>query len=312
MIGRGAFQSALFPGIRLHWGRGYNPQAMMYDKVLTRTKDSTQAYEDDQQSLGFGLVPEKGEGAPLQYATNSEGLLKRYVWTSFALGFTVSRELVDDQKYRVVQDMSNDLGVSARHTVETEAAELVNDAFDGNTYTGVDGLALAHIAHTSSSGGATQNNRPIDDTGAAADVDLSTTALNVMETDVGDWTDDQGIPIAAKVNTLVVSTQQRALGTQLLFSPDMPDTAQRSINPYHSSHNPNKMKLVVWRGYLSDATQWTGITDVRNGLKFTWRNAWELAEAPDFDTKGRKYSIWGRFGLGFTDWRGAYSCPGAV
>ena len=100
MIGRGAFQSALFPGIRLHWGRGYNPQAMMYDKVLTRTKDSTQAYEDDQQSLGFGLVPEKGEGAPLQYATNSEGLLKRYVWTSFALGFTVSRDLDNNCQFK--------------------------------------------------------------------------------------------------------------------------------------------------------------------------------------------------------------------
>ena len=186
----------------------------------------------------------------------------------------------------------------------------MNNAFS-TAQLGIDGLTLCHVAHTpgGSGAGGTQNNRPMDSTGVIANVDLSDTALQIMETDVAGWTDDNGVPKAVMVKKLVIAQRNRPLATQLLMSPQMPTTANRSINPFHKDYGPD-LQLVVWPSYLTDADAWFGVTDCMDGLQFFWRNSWELAQENDFDTKGKKYSIWGRFGVGFTDWRGIYGCPG--
>lgn len=296
-IQTGQFQSALFPGILKFWGDGYRAKPEIYSKVFEVTR-SKKNYEDDQQFLGYGLIPVKAEGAALYYASTNEGRKKRYVWTSYAQGFTVSRELIEDELYGIIGKLSKALGTSARHTVEYIAANVLNRAFDTN-YVGVDNLPLCHTAHTSAGSGATMSNR------LATDSDLSATALEAIFTQTANQVDDNGIRMALTPQKLIIPRGLAITAKQLIESPDHPETPNRSINPFHG-----ELDIIVW-DYLTDPDAWFCQNDCENGLMFFWRNMWEMAQDNDFDTLGKKYRLWGRFGLGWTDFRQIIGTPGA-
>lgn len=295
-ISTGQLQSALFPGIRKLWGMGYAQKPEVYSKVFEVAR-SKKNYEDDQQLLGFGLVPVKPEGSALYYASTAEGRKKRYHWTSYAQGFSVSRELMEDEMYGVIQKLAKSLGNSARHTVETIAANILNRAFN-SSYVGVDGKALCVSDHPSAGSGGSMSNIP---TTAA---DLSLTMIETACTDISNFVDDNGIRMAASPTKIIVPRGLAATAKQLIKSPDNPETANRGINPFHG-----ELEILVW-DYLTTQDQYYFQTDTESGLMFFWRNAWEMAQDNDFDTLGKKYRLWGRFGLGWTDWRQMYGVQG--
>jgi len=78
----------------------------------------------------------------------------------FALGFALSRRTVEDDKYKKANQAAKWLANAGRMTSEARSAALLDDAFAGATFKGIDGLALCHTAHTLFNSSATMANLP--------------------------------------------------------------------------------------------------------------------------------------------------------
>jgi hypothetical protein len=85
------------------------------------------------------------------------------------------------------------------------------------------------------------------------------------------------------------------------------DTANRADN-WMKTQN---LRVVVW-SKLTDSDAWFLLTDKSQaGLVFYDRNNLETDSDRDFKTKDFMYSVYTRFSVGWTDWRGIFGTPGA-
>ena len=86
---------ALWPGIKAFWGQVYDSHKEEF-KDLFDMETSSQAYEEDVQLTGFGLVPQKAEGKATTYDSEIQGFTTRYTHVAYSLGYIVTREEQDD------------------------------------------------------------------------------------------------------------------------------------------------------------------------------------------------------------------------
>ena len=145
-ISSSSFARALEPGVKEWWGRAYDewPEEC---KVLFESDTSMRAYEEDVSISGFGLAQNKGEGDGIAYDTEKQGFLTRYSHVTYALGFIITREMVEDDLYDVAaQRKAKSLAFSMRQTKEVNAANVYNRAFNAS-YLGTGGLEMCSTAH---------------------------------------------------------------------------------------------------------------------------------------------------------------------
>src|SRR5688572_30357206 len=117
-ITTGAIAKLLRPGLNAIWGRDYveHPQEW---RELVDVFTSDMGYEEDVQMLGFGLAPVKPEGAGISYDTTGQGPVTRYTHVAYGLGYIVTREAIDDNKYeRNAISGARNLALSFRQTKE--------------------------------------------------------------------------------------------------------------------------------------------------------------------------------------------------
>jgi hypothetical protein len=118
--------------------------------------------------------------------------------------------------------------------------------------------------------------------------------------DIGDWTDDSSLNIAAKPVKLIVPTELDFTAAKLLRSAKVPEDANNAMNPIAGrvSYSVNN--------YLTDADAWFLITDVPVGMVFYWRRRPEFTQDNDFDTENLKWKTTFRCVAGWNDPRGIY------
>src|SRR5262245_65207482 len=119
------------------------------------------AWFDDWQVAGFGSLLEKPEGSKIIYQDPMPGSPKRYTATTYALGFRITEEMMEDDLYGIVGNkLSRALGRSVRDNFELVAASILNNAFN-TAFTGFeDGVQLCYTTNTRITGG-TQEKRPV-------------------------------------------------------------------------------------------------------------------------------------------------------
>lgn len=187
---------------------------------------------------------------------------------------------------------------------DTTCANIFNSyGFSGTGsahMTGMDGLALFHIAHTLTGGG-TYANKP------TTDADLSITslenALYNMRLTVGDR--NELLDLTPKI--LLIPPQLERTAYELLKSSGRPDTANRADNWIPSQG----LQMVVWNR-LSDTNAWFLLTDkAQHNLIYYNRLELETDTDRDFNTKDTVYSAVSRFSVGWADWRGVYGTSGS-
>jgi hypothetical protein len=95
--------------------------------------------------------------------------VKEYTHTTHAIGFKVSYEAAEDDKFGVVNATSASIGDSLAESAEIYFANVWNNAFaaDATPVLTVDGLSIMNDAHDDGAGG------PIQDNNFAADVSLA-------------------------------------------------------------------------------------------------------------------------------------------
>jgi hypothetical protein len=296
----GSFAKALWPGVNAWYGKAYNEYPVEFEQLFDKST-SNRAYEEDVGLASFGLAIQKPEGSPISYDSERQGFTSRYTHAVFALGFIITREIMEDDLYDVVgQNKAKGLAYSIRQTKEVLGANVYNRAFNAS-YVGGDGVSLLSAAHPNVSGGTFSNL-----IGTAAD--LSEAALEQAAIDIAGYTNDRGLRIAVKPKTLVIPYQLQFEASRILRSVGRVGTNNNDIN---ALKDMGVFKDVVVNHYLTDADAWFIRTDVPNGMKYFSRRDDEFGMDNDFDTENAKFKASFRASWGWTDPKGLYGSPGA-
>lgn len=301
VINTGTHPKLLWPGVHTVWGQIYEAHPKEYED-LYEMESSKKAYEQDVQVTGFGLATVKGQGAPVQYDSEEQGLVSTYTHVAYALGYIVTHEELMDNLYKEVSSRRAKANAfSINQTVETVAALVYNDAFAGNYYKHADGQPLISASHVQVSGG-TFSNR------LTPDADLSEAALEDINIQIMQMTMDRGLKIAGQGMSLHIAPSELYNANRIMKSVLQNDTANNAINALKATNAlPKGIKL---NHYFTSPQAWFIRTNVPNGMTFFWRAKPEFSQDNDFDTKNAKAATYMRFSLGNTDPRGIYGSNG--
>src|ERR1044072_3058464 len=147
---------ALWPGVKAWWGKAYADHNVEYTELFD-TEGSDKAYEEVVQAVGFGVAPVKNQGSPVVYDSDVQGPTTRFTHVTYALGYIVSMEEIEDNLYaEVSKTRASSLARSLRQTKERVAAGIYNRA-ETSGYNGGDGVTLLSASHPNTSGGTFSN-----------------------------------------------------------------------------------------------------------------------------------------------------------
>jgi len=300
MITSSSFAKALYPGVSSWFGMSYNDYESEYTRLF-ETLTSKRAYEEDVQAIGLGLARKKPEGESIEFDDMRQGFITRYSHAVFALGFTITREMVEDDQYGIIGPKKADaLARSMRYTKELIAANILNRAFDSN-YVGGDGKELCATDHPYFTGGTWQNELTVA-------ADISEASLEQAVIDIAKWVDERGLKIRVKPVTLHIPVDIMFDVERLLRTPGRVGTANVDIN---ALDRMGYFKQVYVHQFFTDADAWFIKTDVKDGLKFYQRRALEFGIDNEFETEAAKFKATERYSAGWTDPRVLYGSPGA-
>lgn len=298
-IVRGQMAFLLAPGLNLETFGRYRDRPEEYRRIVN-VQDSRRAYEESMGISGLGPLAKKGE---LETTILDEPLKLggvRWIHDTFALGFAISKEMLDDDQYGVMKQLAGQLGRSSRFTSELFGHDVYNNGFTTAKYVGRDGKALFATDHPIVGTGGTFANRPL------VDVDLSEAAIEAAIQSFDNMTDDRGMPIDIAPQTLLVSPENEMLARRLLQSAGMPGTNNNDINPIQG-----RLTIVVSH-YLVDKDAWFVLGPPGDiGIKFYWREMPDTKTWDDDDADATFHKIRQRHSVGFDDPRGVYGSPGA-
>jgi len=302
VINRANFAKDLYPGVSKWFGLKYAEYPNEFLQIFEKNT-SDKAFEEEMSVSTMGMLQLKTEGGGIAYDEMAQGNLYRYTFATYALGFMITRELYEDG-LAVTQGMrrAQALAFSARQTQETLAANIMNRAFNSD-YTYHDAKELLATGRTLGRFGGTWANM------LSVAADLSEEALEQAIIDIGNFTNDRGLKIAIKPQSLIIPPSLMFEAQRILKSDNQPGTANNDINAIKSMGN--FPKGVVVNHYLTDTDAWFIKTDAPDGLKFFERRALAFDTDNDWETENAKFKCTFRAGWGCTDPRGIYGSAGA-
>lgn len=300
VINSGSFAKALWPGVNAWYGKAYAEYATEYDKLFDKFS-SNKPFEEDVGVSSFGLAVNKPEGSAISYDSERQAFITRYQHAVFALGFIITREMMEDDQYDVVgQRKAQGLAFSMRQTKEVIAANVYNRAFSAS-YTGGDGVSLINASHPNVKGGTWSNQ-------IATAADLSEAALEQAVIDIAGFTNDAGLLIAVRPDALIIPRQLTFEAQRILGTDKRPGTDNNDLN---AIKDMGLIPKVVVNHYLTDPDAWFIRTNVPHGMKHFERRADAFDMDNDWDTENAKFKATARYSFGWTDPRGLYGSAGA-
>lgn len=292
-----AFSAALAPGIRNWVYEKYKTFPDQYQPIFNMGS-STKAFEKDMTAGGFGLVPKKPKGQGITYDDIIQGLETQYTHDTYAKGFRVEEEFMEDELYGIIKKRSKALGRVTKLTVNIQACSMFNNAFSAS-YLGADGKALCATDHPRLDGGTALSNR------LSTDSDLSPSSIKDGIFLLEETLDERGLMLYFMAKRLIVPSELRFDAKEYLKSDKMADSADNNMNSLKGELEP-----YVWN-FLTDADAWFIQAD-EHELHFIWRKKPVFKNSDDFDTGDALFSVKFRMSYGWTDWRGVIGTPGAA
>jgi len=300
VINTGSFAKALWPGVNAWYGKSYAEYPEEYLKLFEKYS-STKTFEEDVGISSFGLAVQKPEGAPVTYDTERQAFITRYQHVVWALGFVITREMMEDDQYDIVgQRKAQGLAFSIRQTKEIIGANVYNRAYNP-AYVGGDGVSMIANNHPNIKGG-TQSNI------LATPSDLSEAALEQACIDIAGFTNDAGLLIAVRPKSLVIPRQLMFEAKRILNSDGRVGTDANDLNALKTM---GIIPEIITNHYLTDVDAWFIRTDAPHGTKYFERRADSFDMDNDWDTENAKFKASSRYSFGWTDWRGIYGSQGA-
>jgi len=270
---------------------------------------SRRAYEESMRVSGLGTLVLKAEGTPVAYDEPVIGDRKRTLNATYALGYRVPMELVEDDQHGIVAQFPADLADATKDHTDTLAAGPYNDAFAGGTFTGMpEGGAgtrrsLCNTGHVPLKTTGTQSNR------ASPGVALSVTGIQDGVTNMRLTQSEEGRDTPIRPTTLLHHPNDAWTAAAILESEHEPFTAENQINTVKGSRLG--ISPVDWPK-LTDTDAWFLLAEGRKrSVKFYRRKPATFDRGRDMDTFDSKFTVHYRAHPTFDDWRGVYgSAPG--
>lgn len=284
---RGQFGQLLAPGLNEVMFEWLKEHPEEYSQFLN-VESSASAYDEDQIVAGLGLARKKPEGEGITYDDPIQGASKRYIHESFALGWQITREMLDDEKYGVMKKIPAELMKGSRQTWEQLGANVLNGAF-GTTVI-ADGLALCHTAHPLLGGGTYQNR-------LNPDSDISLTSMQDILIIFENMVNERGLRMRLEPSMLWIPPNLQFISGEILQSQFKPQTGNNDVNVLQGRLTPAVLH------FLTSSTAWF-VTADEHFMKFKWRQKPTTDTIDDFETKGVKNSIYFRCSAGATHWQG--------
>lgn len=300
IINSGSFSKALWPGVNAWYGKAYDEYETEYDKLFDKFT-SQKAFEEDVGISSFGLAVNKPEGAGISYDSERQAFTTRYQHAVFALGFVITREMMEDDQYDVVgQRKAQGMAFSMRQTKEVIGANVYNRGFN-SSYTGGDGKELISNAHVNIKGGTWSNT-------LSTAADLSEAALEQAAIDIAGFTNDAGLLIAVRPDSLIIPRQLMFEAKRILGSDGRVGTDNNDLNAVKAM---GLIPNVQVNHFLTDPDAWFIRTNIPHGMKYFERRADQFDMDNDWDTENAKFKATARYSFGWTDARGLYGSAGA-
>jgi len=262
---------------------------------------SKQAWEEDVQMSGFGLMPVKEQGKSVTYTGHTQGWTARYTHVAYSLGYIVTfEELLNNLYEKVSKSRAKALGFSKRQTKEIVAALVYNRATTAG-YTGRDGVVLLSASHPSAAGNWSNILNPA--------ADISEVALEDLCIQIMGATDHNGLKISLMPQKLLVPKELWFEANRILKSTLQNDSAMNALNVLKSTNAiPGGISM---NHYFTDSDAYFMRTNCPDGMKMYQRHSYDLKQDNDFDTDNAKAKTYDYFSCGWTDPRGLYGSPGA-
>ena len=300
-ISRSQLLKELLPGLNALFGLEYSKYGDEHAEIY-ETETSDRSFEEETKLSGFGSAPTKSEGASIEYDTAQEAFTARYTHETVAMGFAITEEAIEDNLYDSLSARyTKALARAMAYSKQVKAASVLNNAFAAGTTYG-DGQSLCSTSHPLVSGGTNSNTPTVAS-------DLNETSLEAAVIQIGQWTDERGLLIAAQPKKLIIPTNLQFVATRLLETEGRVGTADNDINAL--SNNGSVSGGYAINHYLTDTDAWFLTTDIPNGLKHFVRAKMATSMDADFDTGNSRYKARERYSFGVSDPLAIFGSPGA-
>src|SRR5690348_10529565 len=98
VITRAGHYKELQEGLNAVFGKEYRSYPEVW-RQLVDVETSSKAFEEEVMTSDFGLVPEKAEGASVDFDTAADAWVARYDHRTYALAFAITQEAEEDGLY---------------------------------------------------------------------------------------------------------------------------------------------------------------------------------------------------------------------
>jgi len=300
-ISRAQLLKELLPGLNALFGMEYARYDDEHSEIY-ESESSSRSFEEEVKLSGFDAAPVKDEGDAISYDAAQESFTARYNHETIAMGFAITEEAMEDNLYDSLSARyTKALARAMAHTKQVKAVVPLNNGFT-TAYSSGDGVALFSASHPLVSGGTNSNTQ-------ATAADLNETSLEAAVIQIGKWTDERGLMIAARPQSLVIPPDLQFVAARVMQSELRPGTADNDINAVRSMGVVPGGTIV--NHYLTDTDAWFLLTDIPNGLKHFNRVSLETSMDGDFDTGNVRYKARERYSFGVSDPLGIWGSPGA-
>jgi len=297
----GSYPKALWEGVKAWWDSAAT-SAPDYSALMFRKENSTKSYEEYAQSVGLGLAVVKPQGAPISYDEMQQGFVTRGTNTAYGLGIITTHEELKDNLYvKLTKGRTEKLRKAFAETKNINAANIYNRAFNA-AYKGGDGSPLLSTAHPNFTAGTWQNK-------LAVDAALSQAALEDMLILMMQAKDDRGHIEPLTADKLLVHPNNYFVAKRILGTSQQTGNNNNDINPLQTQNMiPGG---VVSNPYFTGTGPWFITTNCQDGMIHQEREALEIWEDNDSDTRNFKVGAYERYTFLWANPRGVYGSNAA-
>ena len=293
---QGALNLLFRSGLRRDFRDNFNEHETQYTQYLrVGSMDSPEV--EATIIAGLRRLLEIGDGEPVTYEDIVLGPKVVGVDKEFGLGFIITRKTVEDDQYGKANQGAKWLAHATQMTYEFRSGALLDDAFTGATFLGIDGLSLLNVAHTAINdpAGATWANRPTTEVG------FSVAGINALLNLHENLVDHNGDPIVSNPDTVIYNPSQISKAMQIFGSDKEPFTAGNELNAT-AKRLPGVRQIV--KRFVTNSTSYMLVDSELNDAHFLLRRKADFRDEEDFDTGAGKFKTTTRFLSWFVDPRG--------
>ena len=294
MLVRGAFNHALRPGLRKDFRDAYQGHTEEFSRFL-RVGTQDRAEVEAVAVSGLPRMVTRGEVEPITFLDPTMSAKVTYIDDEYALGFAISKQLMEDDLYAKANQNAKWLARSARLTQEYRAAALLDDAFAGTTFTGLLAEVLCSTSHTLVADSATWSNR------IANDVQFGVTGLQAAFDLAEQMVDHNNDPITAMFTRLIINIADEDIAIKITAGEKEPFTADNDVNAIMKKR-PGLTYVVSH--YKVQGTEWFLQDPALMDAWLLFRVKPEFEDDFDFKTKAALFTARQRLNVYFFDQRG--------